>query len=148
MVGSRAVDAADALRELTEISSQIEAAVLVTTDGTLLASTLADDGASRRLAAAAVAVVEEAGRLPRESEDGLVQLEAATPEGSLFVVLEADRAAAAVTKVQPTAGLVFFDLKSCLHAAAAADGDGKPRPVPRARRTKKTAGGDVDESAS
>jgi predicted regulator of Ras-like GTPase activity (Roadblock/LC7/MglB family) len=147
MVGSRAVDAADALRELTEISSQIEAAVIVTTEGTMLASTLADDGAAQRLAAAAVTLVEEAERLPRPSEDGLAQLEAATPEGSLFVVLDADRAAAAVTKVQPTAGLVFFDLKSCLHAAAATDGDGKPRPVPRTRGAKRS-GGAVDESAS
>ena len=33
-----------------------------------------------------------------------------------------------MTKPEPTAGLVFFDLKSCLRAAAAEAGDGKPRP--------------------
>ncbi len=63
----------------------------------------------------------------------LVQLEAATSEGSLFVVRDDERVVAAVTKAEPTAGLVFFDLKSCLRAAAAEEGDGKPRPRARPR---------------
>ena len=74
-------------------------------------------------------------RLPTFAAGGrtLVQLEAAASGGSLFVVRDDERIAAAVTKPEPTAGLVFFDLKNCLRAAAAEAGDGKPRPRPRKR---------------
>jgi len=131
------VDAARALQELTEVSSQIEAAVLVKVDGSLLASTLADDAAATRLGDAARALIDAARVIPRESGDGtIVQLEAATLDGSFFVVCVEERAVAAVTQPEPTAGLVFFDLKSCLRAAAAEVGDGKPRPRPKRRRNR------------
>lgn len=126
------MDAAAALRDLTEISSQIEAAVLVTSGGQTLASTLDDDGATERLSRAVRSLVEATAGPAGERE--LVQLEAATSGGSLFVVRDDERIVAAVTKPEPTAGLVFFDLKSCLRAAAAEAGDGKPRP--QARRKK------------
>jgi predicted regulator of Ras-like GTPase activity (Roadblock/LC7/MglB family) len=129
------VDAAEALRDLTEISSQIEAAVLVTSEGQTLASTLDDDGAAERLSQAVRSLVDAAASAAGERT--LVQLEAATSGGSLFVVCDDERIVAAVTKPEPTAGLVFFDLKSCLRAAAAEAGDGKPRP--RASRTREPA---------
>jgi predicted regulator of Ras-like GTPase activity (Roadblock/LC7/MglB family) len=129
------VDAAQALKDLTEVSSQIEAAVLVAADGSLLASTLADADAAERLAQAAHGLAGAAESAPREAGEGpLVQLEVATLEGSVFVVRDSERIVAGVTTPQPTAGLVFFDLKSCLRAATAEHGDGKPRPRPRARR--------------
>ncbi len=80
---------------------------------------------------------EPSSRRPPPTAATLVQLEAATGEGSLFVVRDDERDVAAVTKAEPTAGLVFFDLKSCLRAAAAEEGDGKPRP--RARPRKKAS---------
>jgi predicted regulator of Ras-like GTPase activity (Roadblock/LC7/MglB family) len=129
------VDAAEALRDLTEISSQIEAAVLVTFEGQTLASTLDDEGATERLSQAVRSLVDATAGAAGERT--LVQLEAATSGGSLFVVRDDERIVAAVTKPEPTAGLVFFDLKSCLGAAAAEAGDGKPRP--RARRKKEPA---------
>jgi predicted regulator of Ras-like GTPase activity (Roadblock/LC7/MglB family) len=128
------VDAAEALKDLTEISSQIEAAVLLSADGEVLAATIEDGARAERLVAAVTALVGAA------SVDGgqqLVQLEAATDIGSVFVARDDERVVAAVTKAEPTAGLVFFDLKTCLRAAAAAEGDDKPRP--RARRRSKTA---------
>ena len=125
------MDAAAALRDLTEISSQIEAAVLVTAEGQTLASTLDDDGAAERLSHAVRSLVEATAG--PAGERTLVQLEAATTDGSLFVVRDDERIVAAVTKPEPTAGLVFFDLKSCLRAAAAEEGDGKPRPHARPR---------------
>lgn len=129
------MDAAEALKDLTEISSQIESAVLVASEGQTLASTLEDDAATERLSAAVRSLVEASA----EAAAGrtLLQLEAATAEGSLFVVRDEERVAAAVTRPEPTAGLVFFDLKSCLRAAAAESGDGKPRP--RARKRTKAA---------
>jgi predicted regulator of Ras-like GTPase activity (Roadblock/LC7/MglB family) len=126
------VDAAQALKDLTEVSSQIEAAVLVAADGLLLASTLADDAASGRLAAAAHGLAGAGEDVPREVGEGpLVQLEVALLDGSVFVARDEERIVAAVTTPDPTAGLVFYDLKSCLRAAAAEDGDGRPRPKAR-----------------
>ena len=132
------MDAAEALKDLTEISSQIQAAVLVNVNGQTLASTIDDGARSDRLCAAVSALVEAA-TAQSEGESRLVQLEAATSDGSLFVVRDDELMVAAVTKPEPTAGLVFFDLKSCLRAAAAEHGDGKPRPRAGVRRTRGAA---------
>ena len=78
------MDAAEALKDLTEISSQIEAAVLVTSEGKTLASTLDDEGAAERLSQAVRSLVDATAGAAGERT--LVQLEAATSGGSLFVV--------------------------------------------------------------
>jgi predicted regulator of Ras-like GTPase activity (Roadblock/LC7/MglB family) len=124
------MEPAQALADLKEISSQIEAAALFDEDGTVIASTLADEAAGRRFVDAARALLRAAEEVPRDATAGpLVQLEASTLDGSVFVVRDAPRAVAATTRAEPTVGLVFYDLKSCLRsAAAAADDDGKPRP--------------------
>jgi predicted regulator of Ras-like GTPase activity (Roadblock/LC7/MglB family) len=102
-----------ALAELTEISSQIEAAVLVDSKGAVTASTLPDERAAS-LASSARAVLESAQQI-RDGE--LTQLEVASGEGSLFVVREGDRLIAATAGPEPTAGLVFYDLRSTLRKA-------------------------------
>jgi predicted regulator of Ras-like GTPase activity (Roadblock/LC7/MglB family) len=102
-----------ALAELTEISSQIEAAVLVDAKGAVSASTLPDERAAR-LASSARAALEAAEQV-RDGE--LTQLEVASEEGSLFVVREGDRLIAATAGPEPTAGLVFYDLRSALRKA-------------------------------
>jgi predicted regulator of Ras-like GTPase activity (Roadblock/LC7/MglB family) len=137
------MDAAQALKELTEISSQIDAACLFDSTGTEMASTLADEAATQRFVEAAVSLLAEASSIPYDGGTGpLVQLEAATPEGSVFVVIDGDRAVAAATKSEPTVGLVFYDLKSCLRALAAeGDDDGKPRPKARKRDVAKEVSG-------
>ncbi len=135
------MDAAQALSELTEISSQIEAACLLGASGAELGSTLSDEAAARRFAAAARALLDEAGRVPHAAtETPLVQLEAATLEGSVFLVLDGDLAVAAVTRPEPTVGLVFYDLKCCLRAAATPGaGDGRPRPRGKNREASESA---------
>jgi predicted regulator of Ras-like GTPase activity (Roadblock/LC7/MglB family) len=117
-------EAQTALTELTEISSQVEAAVLFDGSGTVTAATLRDEAAAR-LASSARALLESAGEL-RDGE--LTQIEAATGEGSLFIARDGERLIAAVTPPEPTAGLVFYDLKSCLRRAAE-----KPKPKRRSR---------------
>jgi predicted regulator of Ras-like GTPase activity (Roadblock/LC7/MglB family) len=102
-----------ALAELTEISSQIEAAVLVDAKGAVSASTLPDKRAAG-LASSARAALEAAEQV-RDGE--LTQLEVASEEGSLFVVREGDRLIAATAGPEPTAGLVFYDLRSALRKA-------------------------------
>jgi predicted regulator of Ras-like GTPase activity (Roadblock/LC7/MglB family) len=102
-----------ALAELTEISSQIEAAVLVDAKGAVSASTLPDERAAR-LASSARGALESAEQV---RAGDLTQLEVASEEGSLFVVREGDRLLAATTGPEPTAGLVFYDLRSALRKA-------------------------------
>jgi predicted regulator of Ras-like GTPase activity (Roadblock/LC7/MglB family) len=130
------MDPAQALSELTEISSQIQAACLLDSDGNILANTVADEASAKRFADAAIALVGGALEVPHAGDTPLAQLEAVTLDGSVFVVIEGDFAVAAVTKTEPTVGLVFYDLKSCLRAAGTpGEGDGKPRPKARRRAT-------------
>jgi hypothetical protein len=123
------MDAAQALSDLTEISSQIEAAVLFDEAGTVLASTMGEEARSAELAWTAGRLLEAAQELPAETP--LSQLEAATHDGSVFVVVDGARRIVATTPTNPTVGLVFYDLKSCLRAA--------DPPRRRRRRTTKPA---------
>jgi len=109
------MDAAQALADLTEISSQIEAAVLAGADGAVVASTFRETGHGEDLAKSAVELVSAAGESGGEAPNReLVQIQAATPRGSLFVVRDGSHVVAAVTGSKPTVGLVFYDLKTCL----------------------------------
>src|SRR5205085_3893666 len=80
---SATMDAAQALADLTEISSQIEAAVLFDESGSVQGSTLADESAAAELARGSADLLERAGRFRSEGE--ITQLEAATDTGSVFV---------------------------------------------------------------
>ena len=135
------MDAAQALRELTEVSSQIEAACILDSSGADVGSTLDDEPTRKRFADAARELIAEALGVPHESAEApLAQLEAATLEGSVFVVIDGDLAVAAVTKPEPTVGLVFYDLKSCLRAAhTPGEGDGRPRPKARKKEASESA---------
>lgn len=135
------MDAAQALRELTEVSSQIEAACILDSGGAEVGSTFDDETAGRRFADAARELIAEALGVRHEPGDTpLAQLEAATLDGSVFVVIDGDLAVAAVTRPEPTVGLVFYDLKSCLRAAnTPGDGDGRPRPRARKKEASESA---------
>jgi predicted regulator of Ras-like GTPase activity (Roadblock/LC7/MglB family) len=124
------MDAAQALADLTEISSQIEAAVLFDDAGTVQGSTLPDEQAAAVLARAAAELLERADRFHAGGE--IMQLEAATDAGSVFVVRGGSRRIAATTPPQPTVGLVFYDLKSALRNAGAAEE--KPKRAPRRKK--------------
>jgi hypothetical protein len=105
------VDAAQALAELREISSQIDVAVILDDQGKVVGST---HGNPEALAGAARALLDEARRVRPGKEPS--QLQAGTTAGSVFVYLEGKRTIAATTGPEPTAGLVFYDLKSCLRS--------------------------------
>jgi predicted regulator of Ras-like GTPase activity (Roadblock/LC7/MglB family) len=107
------MDAAQALADLTEISAQLDGAVLAGSDGSLVASTFAQEERGKELARAAVDLLAAAGESRAEGQE-LVQIQAATPRGSVFVVQDGDRLVAAITGSRPTVGLVFYDLKTCL----------------------------------
>ena len=122
--------AAAALADLSEISSQVEAAVVVDADGAVLADT--PEGSGEALARIGLALIETA-----EAEFGgsrsVCRMEVALREGSVFVALESGLGIVARTSPSPASGLVFYDLGTCLDAVATA------RTKPRRRRTTKKA---------
>jgi predicted regulator of Ras-like GTPase activity (Roadblock/LC7/MglB family) len=127
------VEAAKALADLVEISSQIESAVLADGDGTVLASTFADE-------ARAQAIAKEARELLRAAAGPAgdpSQVEVAFHEGCVFVVSDGERLVAAVTGREPTAGLVFYDLKTCLRLSAEPEPEPAKKAAAGARRKRK-----------
>jgi predicted regulator of Ras-like GTPase activity (Roadblock/LC7/MglB family) len=134
------MDAAQALADLTEISSQIRDAVLFDESGEVAASTLDSAERSRELAQTAAELLRTAEGLRSGGGGELTQLEASTVDGSVFVVRQGPRRIVATTSPEPTVGLVFYDLKSCLRAARTpGDGDGKPRPKARKKEASESA---------
>jgi hypothetical protein len=127
------MDAAQALADLTEISSQIEAAVLFDESGEIQGSTLSSESAARALADAAGRLLADAAALGGEGAD-VTQLEASVQDGSVFVVRDGARRIVATTGPSPTVGLVFYDLKSCLRGAVE-----EPRPKRRRAPSRKKA---------
>ena len=108
------MDVAHALAELTELSSHVERAVVLDAGGTVLGSTPADGGAREALARSALDLVAAARDL-RSSAGEVTRVEVELAEGALFVIREGDRMIAATTGPRPTAGLVAYDLRTCLH---------------------------------
>jgi len=132
------MDAAQALADLTEISSQIESAALFGEDGALGASTFPDEARAQAFVRAARELLDAAAG--RRSSASANQVEVATAEGSVFVVRDDGRLIAATTTPEPTVGLVFYDLKSCLRAAGAREEEPEPPPKPKRRAPKEDDG--------
>jgi predicted regulator of Ras-like GTPase activity (Roadblock/LC7/MglB family) len=108
------VDPTEAIAELRELSTQIQSVTLAGRDGTLIASSLATAPAAA-IASAARVLVEGAEELRADlGRDVLSQVQAATAEGNVFVVVDERRMAVATTGADPTVGLVFYDLKTLL----------------------------------
>ena len=130
------MDAAQALTDLTEISSQIEAAVVLDAEGATLASTL-DDQRTPEFAQVVQELLAAVKRAAGNDEGELAQAEIATGEGSVFLVRDEQRTIAATTGPEPTVGLVFYDLKSCLRSFA------EEKPKPRTRKKKDEGDGEA-----
>ena len=127
-----AVDAAQALADLTEISAQIRAAVVASGEGSVVAATL-PDGPAAALARAGSGLLREAGARA-------VAVEARTGEASVFSVRDDVHVVAAVAAQGAASGLVLYDLRTCLRRLAE---EPEPEPEPkkpkRAPRAKKKA---------
>ncbi|HKI91651.1 MAG TPA: hypothetical protein VJ986_05080 [Gaiellaceae bacterium] len=134
------MDAAQALADLTEISSQIEAAVLFDEKGTVDGSTLGSEGAAQGLVEEAKRLLEAAASFRGEGAE-VTQIEASTSEGSVFVVADGPHRIAATTAANPTVGLVFYDLKSCLREA------GSPPAKPKPKRSRRAAAAKDEEGS-
>ena len=129
------MDVAQALSELTELSSQVERAVVLDLDGSVLGSTLDDGAAAERLAEAARELLAAASEL-RTSGDEVTRAEVELSEGAFFVLREGGRTIAATTGPKPTAGLVAYDLRTCLHGLGEAE---KPKRKRTTRKAKEEA---------
>jgi predicted regulator of Ras-like GTPase activity (Roadblock/LC7/MglB family) len=110
------MDAAEALTDLTDVSTQVREAVVLEQNGSILASTLDDEARARRLADAAWAALQAAGGLRATGGSRVTALEAATREGSLFVAAGKGAVCAATTGPDEPAGLVLYDLRTCLRS--------------------------------
>jgi predicted regulator of Ras-like GTPase activity (Roadblock/LC7/MglB family) len=117
------VQPTEALTDLKQISVQIVHALLTDRDGALVASTLDAQPAAERLAMLSRELWQAAEEARAElGRDELVQLEAATAEGSVFLTRDDRHGIVATTGRDPTVGLVFYDLKACLRSLAQENG--------------------------
>src|SRR5436190_4272575 len=132
------MDAQQALADLTEISSQIQAAVVFDDGGKVAASTLGHSPRADQLAKAAGGLLAAADEI-KTGESALTQLEVATGEGSVFVVRSGKTVIAATTGSNPTAGLVFYDLKSALRTVKPATKPAAKKPAAARKKTATTA---------
>ena len=109
------MEAAQAIRELMELSSQITAAIALGEDGSVLASSSADEAATASLSASTLELVSAAADLGPDGGD-VTRVEVELDAGALFVVREGGRTVAATTGPKPTSGLVVYDLRTCAQA--------------------------------
>jgi predicted regulator of Ras-like GTPase activity (Roadblock/LC7/MglB family) len=117
------LDANEALADLQQISVQVVHALVVGADGAVEACTLPDAPSAERMARASSELWETADRARSDlGRDSLSQLEVSTHSGSVFVVQDDRRRVVATTAVDPTVGLVFYDLKTCLRQIGDAGG--------------------------
>ena len=125
------MDAAQALRELTELSSQITSAAVLDAEGAVLASAPESEPVATRLAGAAQELVAAAAGLGA-GDDDVTRVEVELDEGALFVVRDGGHTIVATTGPLPTSGLVVYDLRTCAQAIS-------PAKKRRARKPKEPA---------
>jgi predicted regulator of Ras-like GTPase activity (Roadblock/LC7/MglB family) len=107
------VNAEQALAELMDLSSQVEAALVLRGDGSVLASSNEDSAATESLARSALDLVAAAFELRSGQEVTRVEVE--LEEGGVYVLRDGGRTIAARTAPGATPGLVVYDLRTCLH---------------------------------
>jgi hypothetical protein len=128
------MDAGQALAELTEISSQIELALIFDARGELVEATLADRPTAESLAFGAAALLACTVQVGGPEREEPIQVELAYPEGSLLLVREGDLRILAFTSPDPIAGLAFFELRACLRKLDGVKPKRRWRGIGKARR--------------
>jgi predicted regulator of Ras-like GTPase activity (Roadblock/LC7/MglB family) len=142
------MDATAALERLRDISSQVRAAVIFERGGKVVGSTLADEASVGVAQEAEDLLAQAEQRRPTEADSAseFAQLEVALQRGSVFVVRHDDRLIAATTAPEPTVGLVFYDLKSCLRELEESPppAKGKKRAAPKRKPTTSRKAADAE----
>ena len=109
VVGSPAVDADAALRELAELSSQVASAAVLDEAGNVVAST----GDGPLLAGVAAELLAAGAELHAGSP--VTRVHVTLRDGGVSVVREGSRTAIATTAPGASPGLVLYDLRTLLH---------------------------------
>jgi hypothetical protein len=135
------VEPGEALADLLEISSHIEAVVLCDQAGTVTATTLTNEAAAGALARAGADLLAAATELRAASGPAVDRVEASFAAGSVFAVRDGERLVAATTVPDPPSALVLYDLRTVLKTTAPEPP--KPKARRRAPRAKKTEDADV-----
>jgi predicted regulator of Ras-like GTPase activity (Roadblock/LC7/MglB family) len=123
------VEAAEALAELAELSSQVEHALVLRADGSVLAAT-PEASSPEVLANAALELIAVAFEL-RSTPDEVTRVEVELERGGVFVLRDGGRTIAATKSPGATPGLVVYDLRTCLHAID----EGKPKRPSKSEET-------------
>ena len=113
------MDAAQALKELMDLSSQISAAIALDGEGSVLAVSTEDPAAAEALTTSTLELVAAAENLGADGGE-VTRVEVELEEGAFFVVREGGRIVGATTGPKPTSGLVVYDLRTCAQTIAAA----------------------------
>lgn len=124
------MDAAAALAELAELSTQVEAAAVLR-DGAVEA-TVGNADLADRVARAADGLLAAAEAV-RPGGPEIERIEIVVADGGVFVVRSGPRTVVAATVPEPTAGLVLYDLRTCLRRI-------EDPPAPKRRRKKADSG--------
>ena len=114
------MEAAQALRELMELTSQITSAIVLEANGSVLAASSEDPATVDALTASTLDLVAVASELGSEGRE-VTRVEVELDEGAFFVIREGGRTVAAVTGPTPTSGLVIYDLRTCAQAIDASE---------------------------
>ena len=109
-VAGSALTPALALDYLGELSTDIEAAVVLDRDGGIAAATGDDDDRKERMRELFVALLDRAA--DASPGPGVDQLEVTTAEGSVFAVRGRDWTVGVVAGRKPLASLMFYDLRN------------------------------------
>jgi predicted regulator of Ras-like GTPase activity (Roadblock/LC7/MglB family) len=109
-VAGSALTPALALDYLGELSTDIEAVVVLDSDGRVAAATGDDDDRSERMRELFTALLDRAAEAAPGS--GVDQLEVTTAEGSVFAVRGRDWTVGVVAGRKPLASLMFYDLRN------------------------------------
>jgi hypothetical protein len=99
-----------ALDYLDELSTDIEAAIVLDNGGRVAAATGDDDERKDRMRGLAVELLDGAAKVAPDS--GVDQVEVTTSEGSVFAVRGADWTVAVVAGRKPLSSLMFYDLRN------------------------------------
>ncbi|HEY0631382.1 MAG TPA: roadblock/LC7 domain-containing protein [Thermoleophilaceae bacterium] len=99
-----------ALDYLDELSTDIEAAVVLDRDGAVAAATGDDEDRKERMRELFVALLDRAADAVPAA--GVDQLEVTTAEGSVFAVRGSDWTVGVVAGRKPLSSLMFYDLRN------------------------------------